>query len=133
MLFICYLNVFILYCFCLNRPMDDQSNISPRKIKGRRATRLKDLTRDRVGDQRRTVQFDELTGLAIGPNAVRFNSFIGLLARSKASILVMDWKDIDEDVKNKMWETIMVFHYYALCFYLLYLTILLSFSFCFVI
>lgn len=112
--------------------MDDRSNISPRKREGRRATRLKDLTRDRVGVQRRTVQFDEVTGKAIGPNSVKFNSFIGVLARNKASILVTDWKDIDEKVKDNMWETIMVFHYYTLCFYLLCLTILLSLSFCFV-
>lgn len=94
--------------------MDDPSNILPTKRKGRRATKLKDLTRDRVGDQKPVIEFDELTANAKGPNAKRFISFLGIQARSKASILDMEWADVDGDVKNKIWETILVFHYYAL-------------------
>ncbi|WVZ24868.1 hypothetical protein V8G54_003412 [Vigna mungo] len=43
----------------------------------------------------------------IGDNRVRFTSFVALLGRSKVSILIDKWDHVPEEVKNKIWQTIM--------------------------
>ncbi|XP_022639176.1 uncharacterized protein LOC111242058 [Vigna radiata var. radiata] len=76
--------------------------------KCRHATRLKDLTISRSADKRLPIQFDMSTGKVFGDNRARFTSFVALLGRSKASILIDDWDHVPEQVKNQIWETIML-------------------------
>ncbi|BAT74032.1 hypothetical protein VIGAN_01198300, partial [Vigna angularis var. angularis] len=71
--------------------------------------RLKDLTVSRNADQKLPIQFDMSTGKVIGDNRARFTSFVALLGRSKVSILIDKWDHVPEEVKNQIWQTIMVF------------------------
>ncbi|WVZ17525.1 hypothetical protein V8G54_010507 [Vigna mungo] len=41
-------------------------------------------------------------------NRARFTSFVALLGRSKVSILIDKWDHVPEEVKNKIWQTIML-------------------------
>ncbi|KAK7361666.1 hypothetical protein VNO77_03740 [Canavalia gladiata] len=83
-------------------------NPSSRQKKGRRATRLRELTLSRSGEQRIPIEFDKATGNPLGPNNTKFKSYVALLGRSKASILKKDWDDVEMQVKDQIWETIML-------------------------
>ncbi|WVZ24705.1 hypothetical protein V8G54_003249 [Vigna mungo] len=77
--------------------IEDQSQWST-KPKCRRATRLRDLTVSRNADQRLSIQFDMSTGKVIGDNRARFTSFVALHGRDH----------VPEEVKNQIWQTIML-------------------------
>ena len=85
----------------------DESHPSTSK-KGRRGTRLRELTISREADQRLPIQFDAQTGRALGEHSAKFTSYVALLARSKVSILIDDWDHVPETVKNQIWQSIMV-------------------------
>ena len=70
-------------------------NPSSRQKKGRRATRLRELTLSRSGEQMIPIQFDQATGNPLGPNKTKFKSYVALLGRSKTSILQKDWDDVE--------------------------------------
>jgi len=89
-------------------PSDVPCSSQPSQKKGRRGTRLRELTLSRSGDQRISIEFDAATGNAVGPNAAKFRSYVALLARSKASILKKDWNDVEIRVKEQIWDTILV-------------------------
>ncbi|WVY89460.1 hypothetical protein V8G54_034974 [Vigna mungo] len=82
-------------------PQSEDQSQSSTQPKCRRATRLKDLTFSRNADQKLPIQFDMSTGNVIGNNRARFTSFVALLGRSKASILIDKWDHVPEEVKNK--------------------------------
>ena len=89
-------------------PSDVPSSSQPFQKKGRRGTRLRELTLSRSGEQRIPIQFDAATGNPLGPNKAQFKSYVALLARSKASILKKDWDDVELRVKEQIWDTILV-------------------------
>lgn len=78
----------------------------PRR-RGRTATRLRDVSLSRSAGERIPIQFDQYWK-PIGPNASRFRSFVGLLARNKPSILIEEWRNVDKNVKQHIWDTIQV-------------------------
>jgi len=84
-------------------------HIDPSQSAHRRrgATRLRDFTLSRICDEKISIEFDRFWH-PIGPNAARYRSFVGVLARNKPSILAMHWKEVDEQVKKHIWETIQV-------------------------
>ncbi|WVZ25824.1 hypothetical protein V8G54_004368 [Vigna mungo] len=88
-------------------PQSEDQSQSSTQPKCRRATRLKDLIFSRNVDQKLPIQFDMSTGKVIGNNRARFTSFVALLGRSKVSILIDKWDHVPEEVKNKIWQTIM--------------------------
>lgn len=90
--------------------MDD----STQKKKGRQATKLKELSLKRHSGQKIEIAFDGFTGKPTGPYASKFNSYLGLLARSKVSILYEDWDHVPGDAKNTIWQDIMVFNFYCI-------------------
>ncbi|KAL6209102.1 hypothetical protein ACLB2K_020045 [Fragaria x ananassa] len=45
-------------------------------------------------------------GEPIGKEAGNMQSFIGVLARTKIPISIPDWRDVDEDEKHKIWESV---------------------------
>jgi len=92
-------------------PLPSQSegqSQSSTQHKGRRATRLRNLTVSRNGDHKLPIQFDMNTGKPLGKNRTRFNTFVALLGRSKASILIDNWDHVPKMVKNQIWQTITV-------------------------
>lgn len=85
--------------------------------RGRRATKLKDLTAKRQYGEKAEVGFDEFTGQPTGEYATKFKSYVGVLARTKISILHPDWNHVESDVKNLIWQDIVVFNFYPICLY----------------
>jgi hypothetical protein len=45
---------------------------------------------------------------------LQFKCYFGFLAWSYCSILKDEWKDIDKDVKDKIWDDLKVFQIYHL-------------------
>jgi len=76
--------------------------------KSREATRLKDITASRLGGFKVAIDFDPQTARASGLNHVMFNSYLGVLARTKVSILYPSWDHVTEAEKNMIWQDITV-------------------------
>jgi len=62
--------------------------------KTREPTRLRNLVIRRMGNKKVPVQTDPQTRRASDPNHAQFVSYLGVLARSKVSILVLDWDHV---------------------------------------
>ena len=100
------------------------SESTQRRRKGRRGTTLKELTKSRANDQRMPIEFDS-QWRPIGPNKSKFISFVALQARSKPSITIKEWDQVDKSVKDQIWNTIAVqqyelinfrnYYFYSLC------------------
>ena len=88
-------------------PSGDDTEGSRRK--GRHGTRLKQLTLNRDAGHRIPVGFDD-RWRPVGPNRQRFNSYVALLGRSKASILLNEWDEVEMRVKDQIWESITVYN-----------------------
>ncbi|KAL6219773.1 hypothetical protein ACLB2K_007532 [Fragaria x ananassa] len=58
-----------------------------------------------IHGQRIVVQLTA-KGEPIGKEARNMQSFIGVLARTKIPISILDWRDVDEDEKQKIWESV---------------------------
>ncbi|WVZ24053.1 hypothetical protein V8G54_002597, partial [Vigna mungo] len=76
--------------------------------KGRSGTRLRELTDTCNADHRLPIHFDTQTCKPLGENSTKFISFVALLSTSKASILCDDWDHVSENVKNHIWQSILV-------------------------
>lgn len=75
----------------LKRGMVTMSRITKRLIRGKK---LK-------------VMFNA-NGEPVGAAATEMQSYIGVLARTKVPISVADWREVDPEIKQKIWECIMV-------------------------
>lgn len=87
---------------------------------GRGATRLRSLSLRRATGERIPVNIDVNTGIASGPNAESFSSYLGVVAREKISILVPSWEHVTENEKNMIWQDIMVSIQFLLTFFIVY-------------
>ena len=86
----------------------EDASTPPAPRRGRGGTRLRDLTVSRSSEQRIPIEIDMQTGKASGPNKDKFVSYVALIARSKVSILIDKWKEVEESVKNQIWQSILV-------------------------
>jgi len=95
--------------------------------KTREATRLKAIAINRLGGIKIPVYIDPQSGRASGPNGEKFGSYLGVLTRSKVSILVPDWDHVTEEEKDLIWQDLCVsnkfigynnniMNYFVLCF-----------------
>ena len=75
----------------------------------RGTTRLHSVTAGRIARERMQVDVDPRSGKASGPNAAKFRSYLGLLARRHVSILTPSWDHVEETEKNLIWQDIQVF------------------------
>ena len=88
---------------------DDQTPIRSRSGQGNRGpTRFKRLTLKRVADEKKRVGIDINTGVAFGPNAYEFNSYLGVVSHERLSILINSWDDVSEIDHNMIWEDVLV-------------------------
>jgi len=71
--------------------------------KYREATRLTALTVNRMGGSKVPVNIDPQTGRSHDPNHPKFVSYLGVLTRTKVSILLPDWDHVTEVDKNLIW------------------------------
>jgi len=68
---------------------DDQTSIKSLSGRGSRGlTRLKNLALKRVTGEKTHVDIDVNTGVAFGPNADEFMSYLGVVSRVRLSILI---------------------------------------------
>jgi len=67
--------------------------------KTREATRMKIIAINRLSGVKVPVDVDPQTGRASSPNKAQFTSYLGVLARTKVSILVPDWDHVAEAEK----------------------------------
>ena len=95
--------------------------------KTREATRLKAIAINRLSGIKIPVDIDPQSGRALGPNGAKFGSYLGVLARSKISILVHDWDHVTKEEKDRIWQDLCVsnkflrynnyiMNYFFLCF-----------------
>jgi len=78
--------------------------------KTREATRMKHLALKRLTKGKVHVEIDPHTRRAKGPNRKDFVSYLGVLARSKLSILKPKWDHVTEADKNMIWQDIRVIY-----------------------
>jgi len=88
---------------------DDQTLMRPRSGRGNRGpTRLKRLSLRRVAGEKTHLDIDVNAGVASGPNAKTFNSYLGVVSRERLSILLYSWDDVSEVDRNMLWEHVRV-------------------------
>ena len=56
------------------------------------------------------IEFDSFYRVVDCEHYCTFKSYVAFLGRSKVSILIDDWKQVDEDVKDSIWKDIKVLH-----------------------
>jgi len=88
--------------------------MSDSQKKSREPTRLRDVTASRLGGLKVIVDLDPQTDRASGPNRAVFVSYLGVLAGTKVSILVLTWDHVTESEKNMIWQDLTVSHHLKL-------------------
>jgi len=92
--------------------------------KSREPTRLRDITACRLGGFKVVVDLDPQTVRASGPNCVVFNNYLGVLARTKVSILLPSWDHVSEAEKNMIWQDLTISHSFKVYYKLLMMIIM---------
>jgi hypothetical protein len=92
----------------LSAVTQSEKNSQPTKKRVRGATRMAQLSVKRLNGQKIPIDFDQRTKKPIGENRKKFKSNVGSIARSKISILVDQWDNVDEKIKDQIWEDITV-------------------------
>ncbi|XP_062014202.1 uncharacterized protein LOC133730667 [Rosa rugosa] len=64
------------------------------------------ITRRLIRGRKLTIQIND-KGEPYGKAAKEMQSYIGVLARTKISIVTGDWREVDPEEKQKIWESIM--------------------------
>ncbi|XP_074573663.1 uncharacterized protein LOC141830081 [Curcuma longa] len=68
-------------------------------------TQMNKLAVQRVQGVKQSVRFNEY-GQPVGQKASELQSFIGVLAREKVNINYHSWKQVPDEVKNMIWESV---------------------------
>ena len=102
-----------IFLFCVNRYMADSGDIphsssDPKKRMVRGCTKMTKITKVRKTGVKLKIEFDPYTGKCYGENAAEFVSYAAFLARSTCSILIDEWRLVDEDTKNSIWDDLKV-------------------------
>ena len=88
---------------------DDQTPIKPRSGQDSRGpTRLKCLALKRVAGEKTRADIDVNTGVAFGPKADEFMSYLGVVSHERLSILINSWDEVSEVDQNMIWEDVLV-------------------------
>ena len=70
-------------------------------------TQMNKLVVQRIHGVKQSVKFNEY-GQPVGEKASELQSFIGVLAREKVNINYNSWKQVPNEVKNMIWESVNV-------------------------
>ena len=87
-------------------PSDPSSQLTQRSL--RKSTQLSSLIVRRSQGEKLPLVIDVATGRASGANAKLSSSYLGVLSRTKVSILIPTWDDVEESLKNMIWADIQV-------------------------
>jgi len=98
--------VFLRWMYPIERCMKILMADSSKKT--REATRMKAIAINHLGGVKFPVDVDPQAGRASGPNKAQFASYLGVLARTKVSILVPDWDHVTEAEKDLIWQDLCV-------------------------
>lgn len=89
----------------------------PRDKPGKRGpTRLPNLVRLRSQGIKQRVEFD-VYGEAIGDNSPVYRSFLGYLAKKVSIVNHDDWRLVEENVKDGLWNEVQVSLFVLLSIY----------------
>lgn len=80
------------------------SDGKPKKKRG--PTKMRKVAKDH--QEKVSVSFTEL-GEHIGPGSVTLSSFLGPLVREHVTVLLDDWRNLDNQTKDTLWEEIQVY------------------------
>lgn len=86
---------------------EDEDATGGLKLLKRGMVTMNRITRGLIRKKRRKVQFNA-KGVPVGQAAIEMQSYIGVLARTKVPISVKDWREVDEEAKQKIWEQVTV-------------------------
>jgi len=88
---------------------DDQNPIRSRSGRGSRGhTRLKRLALKRVASEKTRVDIDANTGVAFGPHADEFMSYLRVVSRERLSISINSWDEVSKVDRNMIWEDVLI-------------------------
>lgn len=65
------------------------------------------IVKRKIMGTKQTVSFNA-KGEAFGPEAIEMQSYIGVLARTKAPIWHKSWKQVTKEIKNEIWDYVQV-------------------------
>ncbi|BAT83760.1 hypothetical protein VIGAN_04097800 [Vigna angularis var. angularis] len=71
-------------------------------------TRMKQLLMRKNSGERTPVNVNVTTGVATGPHADDFRSYLGVVARDRISILIPSFDHVSEGDRNIIWQDILV-------------------------
>ena len=69
---------------------------------------MKCLTLKRVAGEKTRVDIDVNTGVAFGPKADEFMSYLGVVSRERLSILINSWDQVPEVDRNMICKDVLV-------------------------
>ncbi|PRQ58873.1 putative Ulp1 protease family catalytic domain, putative transposase, Ptta/En/Spm, plant [Rosa chinensis] len=84
---------------------DDENKTGGLKLLKRGMVTMSRITNRLIRGKKLTVKFND-KGEPVGKVAKEMQSYIGVLARTKIPISISDWRDVDQDEKEKIWESI---------------------------
>lgn len=89
---------------------DSQSVIGQQKKKHQRgAMMMAKLTKVCKSGVRLWVEFNVVYNILDGPHSSLFNSYVVFLGHIRVIILLDDWKDVTNEVKNNIWTDVQVY------------------------
>ncbi|XP_057452627.1 uncharacterized protein LOC130744462 [Lotus japonicus] len=83
-------------------PNHSSSEDKKRMVRG--CTKMLKIAKVRKTSVKLKIEFDPQTGDCIGENSNEFRSYAAYLARSTCSILIDEWRLVDVDSKNSIWD-----------------------------
>ncbi|KAK7281156.1 hypothetical protein RIF29_08889 [Crotalaria pallida] len=82
------------------------SSNSSKRVRG--PTRLHRVAKRRAAGRRISIPFKPISGRACGPDRAEFNTFLAMEGRTKASIIIDDWRLVPKNVKELIWQSVKV-------------------------
>lgn len=92
-------------------PNHSSSEDKKRMVRG--CTKMLKIAKVRKTGVKLKIEFDPQTGDCIGENSNEFRSYAAYLARSTCSILIDEWRLVDVDSKNSIWDDLKVLLLYS--------------------
>ncbi|KOM27029.1 hypothetical protein LR48_Vigan358s000700 [Vigna angularis] len=93
--------------YMADHPHSSGDEAPPTKIT-RGPTRMKQLFIRKNSGERTPVNVNVTTGVATGPHADDFRSYLGVVARNKISILIPSFDHVSEGDRNIIWQDILM-------------------------
>lgn len=87
--------------------MDSKEEKTPSQKKYRGTTRKSMIIRNRNRGIKLVIKYNA-DGIYVGESSVHLTSYLGVLARTMVPIRYNTWRDVPEQLKDKLWDSIEV-------------------------